>query len=174
VGSNRDNTALAAYRSALPLLARKPLTGAELTDALSERGLEAGAVEQAVERLREEGYIDDRKLALHYILARSERLGHGASRLLRELERRGVEKETARSAWDEAVLEHGLAEDELLRREVRRRVDRSGGRLDLAGFRRVYNALLRAGFDPHAVRSELEEFSSFSELSDDGIDNDLA
>jgi regulatory protein len=170
---NTDTSEDAAYRKALPFLARKPLTSAELRNALSRAGLPEESVDQAIARLRCDGYLDDRKLALHYILARTERLGHGPGRLLRELVRRGVERQVAQAAWNEAVEEHGLLEERLLQREVRRKVQRCGGELDLRNFRRVYSALLRAGFEPYAIRSELDPFRIIPEISDDGIEHDL-
>jgi regulatory protein len=163
-----------AYAGALPLLARKPLTRAELRAALIGRGHAAGEVEDAIDRLGGDGYLDDRKLALHYILARSERLGHAPARLIRELEERGVAAGTALSAWQEAVDDHGLDEEQLLRREARRRIARCGGRLDVSSYRRVYNALLRAGYEPYRIRSELDRFRDFNDSSDDGIEHDLA
>ena len=80
----------AARAEALRQIARRPLTEAELRDRLEAKGYSAGAIEEAVERLHDEGLIDDRGLAIDYILARATRLGHGRSRLVRELERRGV------------------------------------------------------------------------------------
>jgi regulatory protein len=170
---NTNTNADTAYRKALPFLARKPLTSVELRNALARAGLPDDAVARAIARLRDDGYLDDRKLALHYILARTERLGHGPGRLLRELEKRGVERQVAQAAWNEAVEEHGLLEEKLLQREVRRKLQRCGGKLDLRNFRRVYNALLRAGFEPYAIRSELDPFRTIPEISDDGIEHDL-
>jgi len=170
---NTSTSGDAAYRKALPFLARKPLTAAELRSALSRAGVAEESVAQAVDRLSADGYLDDRKLALHYILARTERLGHGPRRLLRELEQRGVERLVAQDAWNEAVEEHGLQEERLLRREVRRKVERCGGKLDPPDFRRVYNALLRAGFEPYAIRSELDSYRTFPEISGDEIEHDL-
>jgi SOS response regulatory protein OraA/RecX len=158
-----ENQEKSAYRRALSLLARKPLTEHELRRTLRDKGHEPPAVDGAVERLLEDGYLDDRKLALHYILARTERLGHGAGRLLRDLEERGMERRVAESAWREAVEEHGLEQDALLRREAMRRIERCGGRLGVADYRRVYNALFRAGFDAHAIRSVIDDFRDGTE-----------
>jgi regulatory protein len=152
-----------AHRQALSLLSRKPLTEHELRRSLTDRGHGSAAVDGAVERLLEEGYLDDRKLALHYILARTERLGHGRGRLLRDLEERGMERGVAEAAWMEAAADHGLEQDALLRREATRRIERCGGRLGVADYRRVYNALLRAGFDAYAIRSVLDDYRDWTE-----------
>jgi regulatory protein len=156
----------AAYSRALSLLARKPLTEHELRRLLTDRRHSEAAVNGAVRRLRNNGYLNDRELALHYILARTERLGHGPERLLRELEKRGVDREVAEAAWADAVADHGLECDPLLRREAMRRIERCGGSLGVADYRRVYNALLRAGFDAFAIRSVLDDYR-------DGTEHDL-
>ncbi len=158
-----DSRKESAYRQALVLLSRKPLTERELRRSLGDKGHREDAVNGAVERLLDCGILDDRKLALHYILARTERLGHGAERLMRELQERGVERAVAESAWREAAADHGLDQNALLRREAMRRIERCGGRLGAADYRRVYNALFRAGFDAHAIRSVIDEYRDGNE-----------
>ena len=148
----------AAYADALRMLARRPLTSHEVRHRLSARGHADPVVEVVLERLRGEGYVDDEKLAVDYIVLRAERLGHGRRRLVGELERRGVEPDLADRCWRVAMDEMGLDPPAVLRREAERRVSRAGGGLDARSYRRVYNALLRAGHDAASVAAELEPY----------------
>ncbi len=147
-----------ALDRALDLVSRRPLTRAELLRKLAFEGYPAGDREEAVARLAASGLLDDARLASHFLLTRSERLGHGRERLLAELVRRGVEREVAERAWAEAVGAGDLDPGAGLAREVERRAIAQGGRLDEKRYARVYNALLRAGFEPEKVEAALERY----------------
>ncbi len=147
-----------AFDHALRLLARRPLTATETRDGLLAAGFPAAEVGDALARLARAGHLDDARLALHFILTRSERLGFSRERLLLELSNRGVAEAVAAEAWTRAVAEGHVDPDVLLRRQVERRTAAVGGRLDRRGYARVYNALLRAGFEPSAVVAALEPY----------------
>jgi regulatory protein len=165
-----DGSRQAADTVALRLLARRPRTRRELADELAERGHGAVVIESVLESLAADGRLDDRELALHFILVRTDRLGHGQQRLLRELEARGVDRDVAAAAWRAAVEDYGVDPDHLLARQLQRQLRRSGERLGPAAYRRVYNALLRAGFGSHDVRRELQRYRAFDDASGDGGD----
>ena len=140
------------------LLARRPHTESELKQRLSARGYAGDGVQRAIERARAAGYLDDAELALHFVVTRAERLGHGPARLRRELVRRGVDETLARGAVERAIAAGDLDPRALLRRRVETLVGRTAGRFDRRAYGRVYNALLRAGFDADAILSELRPF----------------
>jgi regulatory protein len=175
VATTRSAPAESALEDALRLIGRRPRTRRELAAALAERGHDPQVVESACRRLLETGRLDDEALALHYILARSERLGHGPLRLVRELEARGLAPGLARRAWDQAVERGDLDPGALLTREVQRRV--RGRTLRARDWRRVYNALLRAGFASEETRSALEPYRG-ADLAEadtpDGFHDDFA
>jgi len=154
-GENPSRPLRDARKDALRRLSRRPLTDAEIRTRLAERGHAAPVIEQTVAALHESGLLNDEVLAVHYIVTRSARLGHGRSRLLRELERRGVARGVAERAWREAVELDEVDPDDVLRRQVARQVDRCAGRLEPRDYRRVYNALLRGGHDAGAVVAAL-------------------
>lgn len=161
----------AAGTAALRLLSRRPRTVLELRHALAEGGHDTGEIDAALDALLDEGKLDDGELALHYILVRTDRLGHGRDRLLRELEARGVDEDVAGKAWQSAVDEYGVDPARLLARQAQRQLNRCGGRLGPAAYRRVYNALLRAGFGAYDVRKELEPYRAFDDdAGESGID----
>jgi regulatory protein len=157
----------AAYAAAVRLLARRPRTEREVRRWLEQRSYSAAVVDTVLARLGARGYVDDAELALHFIVVRAQRLGHGPRRLIHELERRGVERSTAEQAWEQAKEQGQVELRELLRRQLRRRVGTSRDRLDRSAYRRVYNALLRAGFESSAIKAELDAMRSAPELADD-------
>jgi len=138
-------------------LARRPYGRAELLQRLVQRGHDATAARHAVRRLLDAGLLDDEQFALDFILSRSQR-GHAPRRAMDELRARGVDPETVSRARERARVEHGLDARGLLEEQARRRMGRAAGRPDLRQVRRVYNALLRAGFEAADVRSELEPY----------------
>jgi regulatory protein len=149
-----DATAGQGRVLALRWLARRPLTEAEIRDRLAKKGLGDQEIESTVGALLEERLIDDRTLADDYIVLRSHRLYLGKDRLVRDLRKRGVEEEIAENAYRGAVERGDLDPDELLRKALARRIGRERERTTAAR-RRVYNALLRAGFSAAELYAEL-------------------
>jgi len=153
--STRERSAKAA---ALRLLARRPLSLAEVHARLERQGYGPDEIEEACGRLGELGYLDDARLALDFIVTRAARLSHGPEKLVEALCRRGVERTVAHAALDRARAEGELDDLDLLRRRLRRHLRDPHGPLDRRDYARVYNALRRAGFDPEAIRRELDSY----------------
>jgi regulatory protein len=145
-------------RDALLLLNRRPFTKAELRKRLQDRGHAAAALEEALSRLESQGWIDDRKLATHFLLARADRTRHGPKRLLADLARRGVPPAVAEEAWTELVERGDVDSATLAAAAARRRVAAAGGKLDRKRYAAVYNALFRAGFEPDTIRVALDPY----------------
>lgn len=137
-------------------LASRPRTEAELRALLASEDFRAEEVDRAVRWAREAGHLDDGALAERWIATRAHRGGYGRARLVAELLRRGVERDVAEAAWRRAVEEGEVVPEAVLERALERKVASLGGRLDDRAAARVYNALLRAGFDASDVRAALE------------------
>lgn len=166
-----EETALAR---ALREIARRPLTVAELRGVLLRARHSPEEVDRVASHLRQAGQLDDLALACHFILTRSERLGHGRARLLADLERRGVERTVAEAAWTRSLREESVDPGRALARQIERRVGGAGRKLGERDYARVYNALLRAGFEPGAVEAALESYRAgdapdLAERTDDDI-----
>ncbi len=144
------------YVDGVRRLARRPLTVRELRDRLEKSGHPGREIDAALDRLQAEGALDDLALASHYMSVRMDRLGHGPNRLLRDLIRRGVDKSVAQAALDAGLAEMDLDPEQVLRREVERRIGDES--LTPRTYRRVYNAMLRAGFEPLSIRRALDRF----------------
>ena len=98
-----------AYDRAVALLARRPHFGPEVERKLRQREYPEDEIAAAVTRLREQGYLDDDKLAREFAAARASRAGVGASRVRSELAKRGLDPDVARAAVDDALPDDDLA-----------------------------------------------------------------
>jgi regulatory protein len=133
-----------AYLSALKQLARRELSEAQLRQRLSRRGFPADDIDTAVSRLREDGSLDDARVA--GAIARSQ-VGlkkRGPLRVRREIEAAGIAPALAERAIAEVYA--GVDSDALLAAAIDRRVG-SRGLEDDRDLARVYRYLLGQGFD---------------------------
>ena len=92
----------AAYRTVLRALHRRAHARVDLGRRLVRRGHAAAAVEAALTRAEQHGFLDDAAFAAHFVQTRSER-GRGPARLARDLLALGVD----RALIDRAIAECG-------------------------------------------------------------------
>lgn len=92
-----EEQARRALATAFSALARRPRSQAELGVLLRRKGFAADAVERALDRLRELGYLDDRAIA-DAAVRTAVRRGLGRRRVEQLLARRGLSGELAREA----------------------------------------------------------------------------
>jgi regulatory protein len=138
-----------AYVAGLTLLARRELAEAQLRQRLARRKFEAGDIDAAVARLRDEKAIDDRRTALACARTELRVKRRGRARVVRQIESLGIARDLARQAVAEVFGE--VDERELLEQALNRRL-RHGMKLsDPAVFRRLYRYLLGQGFDSERV-----------------------
>ena len=144
------------FEAALRLLSARDRTTLELRNRLLRRGCEENAVEDALGRCRELGYLDDRRFARERARALL-RSGRAVGlRLQNELQRHGVCEEIAVRTCEE--LSEEFSADELLAELAERRfpgLDFS--RADAREKRRVMNFFLRRGFTTGQVLEYFHE-----------------
>ncbi len=134
------------------MLARRELSTAQIRDRLEKQGFAEDAIDAAVERLRDEGALDDQRTATAFARQSLELKLRGRQRVLRDIEQLGISRETARVAVDEVYAD--VAEPDLVERVLDRR--RAEHIRTTRTFRRLYRALLRQGFDHGVVVSALK------------------
>ncbi|HWM93243.1 MAG TPA: regulatory protein RecX [Thermoanaerobaculia bacterium] len=115
---------------------------------LSQRGFPPGEIEETLDRLAEQGYLDDLKTAAGFVEQRLERKAEGRLRLKAELERRGAPPDAV-----EAALA-SIPEDDLdPAREAAARWQRLHPRGEPASLARH---LARKGFSQRAIFAVLK------------------
>jgi len=158
-----DADALFAY--AVKVLAGRAHSAGELREKLRRKAARAADVDAVIARLKDYGYLDDRKFAEMYAAARLGDRGLGAGRVLRDLRAKRVApalaEHTVRKAY-EGVDETALIED-FLRRKYRGRETPFAEEKDLAG---AYRRLLHAGFSSGNAIRALKKFARDPELLD--------
>jgi regulatory protein len=150
-GSGRRRRAPAREQTpvqrALGLLARREHSRKELSRKLTSRGMDAGEVQVAVDRLAGEGWQDDARFAESLVRSRAAS-GYGPIRIRAELSTHGLDREAIARAMD--TFEGDWAEQ--ARDLVRRRFGADVGE-DLAKRRKAADFLIRRGFDGASVRA---------------------
>lgn len=140
---------------ALDLLGFRSRTERELGKRLKEKGVGEEVAGRVCARLKELGYLDDRKFALEWIKARAGAKCRSAWVLKRELRGKGI----APSLVDEAVAE-GLEGRDVFEEAcalARQRVVRAGSRDPEKLRAKLQSLLLRRGYDYEFIRRVVAE-----------------
>jgi regulatory protein len=150
------------YDLAVRSLARRAKSSAEIRVLLLRRKAEKADIDAVIQRLRENGYLDDARFARSFVASRIENRLEGRSRVRRDLAARRVRpdisEEAVRSGFE------GVDEGTLVREYLRRKL-RLTPPLDPAtklgagkpsAVRSLYARLLRAGFRSDTIVPELK------------------
>lgn len=151
------------YERAVAALARRGRTVAEMNRWLAARGASASAAAEVTARLRDHGYLDDRRLAESYATHQRDFEKHGRARVERDLRRRGVASAlaagTARDAYassDEAAL--------IAAHLHRKRITAPRDARQAAA---LYRRLWAAGFSAQGIQAALRRLRAPEEWMDD-------
>lgn len=142
------------FQRAAKLLAAKQRSVEELREKLSTtRGATKAMVDEAIERLRDYGYLDDAKFAQTYASLRLRERPIGRRRLQRDLWLKKVDKQTVESALDE-VFEL-TPEQNLIDRAIAKRVRLRGKPKTREEAKKLFDHLLRQGFEFELVSEKV-------------------
>lgn len=151
--ARRPASSRSCYDQAVALLAQRSHFEGELRLKLTRRGHSAGDTQEALERLRRQGYLDDRRTAEEWLAVRRRR-GDGPRRLAAGLARLGV----ARATIGELLPVGGDAGETSTARELAERwVARQSARSGPLDPRALARHLDRRGFGRRAILSVLDE-----------------
>jgi regulatory protein len=96
-----------AYLQAVRFLGPRNRSTSEIRQHLTAKGWPVDASHQAIERLKQEGYVDDRLFAQQWVDYRSRTAPRSRMAIMQELKQKGIAHETIMSAvatMDEAAL----------------------------------------------------------------------
>ena len=101
----REDQTKRAVASALNLLAYRPRAAGELRARLRERDYPPEAIDAAIARIRELGYLDDRNFADRWVESRQQHRPRSARMLGRELAQKGVDREVIEQTLEDAGID---------------------------------------------------------------------
>ncbi len=103
--------------AALRYLSYRPRTTQELRQYLTKKDFSAGYIDQIVEEMKEQGYLNDQQYAKDWVEERRNRKSYGINRIKNELRQKGIA-----SQWiDEAISHVEENEERQLALEVAKR-----------------------------------------------------
>ena len=140
-----------AFETGVRLLARREHASGELRRKLRQRGFGEAAVEAALARLSECGYLSDERFVEVFVRNRCEQ-GHGPLRLEADLQARGVNAATYRPFLDALDVDWVA-----LAREQKRRRFGAGRPSSRRDWGRQGRYLAGRGFSAEQVRAVLNE-----------------
>lgn len=155
------------FEFAVKSLAKRAQSTAEMRRKLHDRADDPGDVDEALARLREYGYLDEKRFAEQLATLRLENSGFGRTRTLFDLRARRVAPTLAAEAVDKAYLD--TDEDRLIEDFVRRKyrtAPRAGLFEEEKDLASAYRRLLRAGFRSAAIVRVLKRFAKNPDLLD--------
>ena len=159
--------AAALWEYALRVLAGRAHSTGDLRQKLRGKAERAADVDPTIARLKEYGYLNDRKFAESFAAARLENEGLGKTRVLADLSRRRVAAAVAQQSVGkvyEDVNEQALAED-FVRRKFRM-ASKENLFQDEKQMASAYRRLLRAGFRSATTIAVLKKFARDPDLLD--------
>ena len=142
-----------AYTDALRLLAGRELSVSRCRARLLDRDHAPADVDQAIERLLEDGSLNDARVARAYARTAVTVKGRGRLRVARELQELGVARDVAAAALADVYGEQD--ERSLVARAVQKKLRGRAKPSTPADFARIYQHLLRQGFSPSAASAEV-------------------
>lgn len=144
-----------AYITALTMLSRRELSEAQVRTRLARKEFPDDDIDAAVERLRQDGTINDRRVALSAARMESTIRHRGRSRVVQKLRTLGIAAETVESAVAEVFEE--VDESALLDRAFERRLRGHDPKaLDEKGRARIVRGLAAQGFRFEAIMKRLK------------------
>jgi regulatory protein len=154
-------SAEALWEFAVKTLAARAHSTGELRRKLIQKAERAADVDEAISRLRDYGYLNDRRFAESYAGFRLENQGLGKSRVLRDLRQRNVSAGLAEGAVSRVYKNVDEVEliDSFIRRKFRPKTPLPEALQDPKQLASAYRRLIRAGFSSSNVIQALKRIS---------------
>jgi regulatory protein len=143
------------YALALKALSRRPYSTAELKKKLLDYSGDASALPVILQRLTDNGYLNDQAYIEVFAHSRRDRKLRGRSRIENELRGKGLNSELIQQVLDKAYSE--ADDSELLKRALEKKLSSLSAPISAKKIARLYNYLFRQGFQAEAIYRELHE-----------------
>ena len=147
--------------SALRLIAVKDRTEKEIRDRLLEKGYNADEIESEIQFLKEYNYINDLRYCEHFANDCVNLKKWGKARIKAELIRKGIDREMAENAAEEASTE---SDDIVLSQMQKRFKDADMGNPKERA--RIFGYFARRGFSPEEIKGAMNKISSFRDIEE--------
>lgn len=151
-----------SYQTGLKLLSRRELSTKELSERLLRRGFTQDSVSVTVKRLIDEGALNDYRTALALAHREAYIRARGQLRAIREIESHGITRDLSISAVKETYKD--LDEREMIEGALKKRL--KGTITDDRQMRRLYQFLIRQGFDVSITRSVLNAHTQATRINE--------
>ena len=160
-----DGEGLWAY--ALRVLGGRAHSTGELREKLRRRAERTGDVDDVISRLKDAGYLDDRRFAEGFASARLSGEKFGRTRVIQDLRQRRVAPALAETTVQKVYREvdEGALIEDWIRRKYRQ-APREGLFQDEKDLASAYRRLARAGFRTGEILKALKRFAKNPELLD--------
>lgn len=152
------------WQYALRSLGGRASSTGELRQKLRMKSQRAEDVDTTISRLKDSGYLDDRRFAEHFASARLENQRLGKMRVLRDLQRRRIGSTLAGRTVEKTY--ENVDETQLIEDFIRRKFRKKNPFQQDKDFASAYGKLLRAGFQSGAIIKALKKFAKNPELLD--------
>ena len=144
-----------AFTTALNLLSARELSESQLRARLTRRKFDAADITAVLARLKEDGTLNDRRVARAIARMESEIKHRGRARVIQKIRQAGIDSDTAEDAVREIFED--VDENALLDRALERRLRGKAPRdLDEKGRARVVRALMAQGFRLETILKRLK------------------
>ncbi|MBQ8027401.1 MAG: regulatory protein RecX [Clostridia bacterium] len=147
------------FNRALNILSRRDHCEKELYNKLRRADGDAAA-QDAVDRIKALGYINDERYACNLAEELAARKGYGIRAIRAELLHRGIDREIAENTINSITLDESDNIRVLLNGKFSRKLTTEKGR------KQVFASLLRLGYSYSDIRSAMSEYDEFGEEYD--------
>lgn len=148
-----------AFNKATELLSRRDHGEKELLIKLRQKGFKEEA-EEAIEKLKYYGYIDDRRFAENYVKELIRIKHYGKRRVEQELYRKGIDREIISEVLEAAEFPESELVSLIERKYYRYLTDEKG-------IKKTINSLLRMGYSYGEIKDALKAVSETEEFTED-------
>jgi regulatory protein len=147
------------------MLARRPYSVAEMRRALDKKYTQPDLVSRAIARLRELGYLDDRKFAEQTAYSLAQNRALGPHRVRRELKAKLVDFKFIEAAVEQAYKE--TPAHDLLEQAIEKKLRTVRLPLTRSRFHSLCQSLLRRGFNANDILKAVRSRPELKPVADD-------